>query len=530
MQTYEKLQRLLSEGRIGRREFIKRATALGVAAAIPGALLAEEAKAAAPKRGGKLRQALRGGSVSDTLFGVIGGGDTHQLNVQWQLLNNLTEVTAGGEVVGELAESWEASDDAAQWVFKLRKGVEFHDGKSLEAEDVVHSINQHRGEDSKSIGKGLLEAVEDIKADGKDTVIFKLNSGNADFPNVMASARFSIAPAGSTDADWEKGIGTGPFMLSEWEPGIRAATKRNPNYFKEGKPYFDEVETLHVADVGARTSALRDGSVDAIDDPEPQTLHMLEQVPGLVVREVGGNSHYTFPMLMDQAPYDNNDVRYALKYAIDREAMLQTLLRGHGYLGNDHPISKAQRFYASDLPQRTYDPDKAKFHLNKAGLSGLDVTLWASEIYAGGIDSAVLYKEHAAKAGINMSVEQVPTDGYWSEIWNVKPFCVSVWYGQPTEDMMFTQAFSAASAWNETHWNNERFEKLLVEARAELDSAKRHGMYAEMQQLVRDEGGFVCPVFRNWIVATSDKVHVSDKMAGDAPVDGNRNAERWWFA
>jgi peptide/nickel transport system substrate-binding protein len=527
---FESLQRNLSEGRIGRREFIKRATALGFAAAIPAGLLAEEAKAAAPKQGGKLRQALRGGSNADTLFGVLGGGDTHQINTQWQILSNVTEVTPNGEVIGELAESWEVSDDATEWVFKLRKGVEFHNGKSLEAEDVVHSINVHRGEDSRSIGKGLVEGVDDVKADGKETVIFKLKTGNADFPFILASPRFSIAPAGSMDADWEKGIGTGPFILAHWEPGVRSATKRNPNYFKEGLPYFDEVETIHVADVGARTSALRDGTVDVIDDPEPQTLHLLEQVPNLLIREVGGNSHYTFPMLMDTAPFDNIDVRSALKYAINREAMLQTLLRGHGYLGNDHPISKAQRFFASELPQRRYDPDKAKFHLKQAGLSELDVTLWASEIYAGGIDSAVLYKEHAAKAGINITVEQVPTDGYWSEIWNVKPFCVSVWYGQPTEDMMLTQAFSADSAWNETHWNNERFEKLLVAARAELDNTKRREMYVEMQQLIRDEGGFVAPVFRNWLVGASNKVYIPEKIAGDMPVDGNRNTQRWSFA
>ena len=530
MQQYEKLQRLFSEGRIDRRTFIRRATALGLAAAVPSALLSAEAKASEPKRGGRFRQALRGGSNSDTLFGVLGGGDTHQVNTQWQLLSNVTEVTPDGEVVGELAESWEVSDDATVWTFKLRKGVEFHNGKSLEAEDVVHSINVHRGEDSRSIGKGLVAAITDIKADDKETVVFTLSSGNADFPIVLASSRFPIAPAGSMDAEWEKGIGTGPFMLVEWEPGVRAATMRNPNYFKEGKPYFDEVETIHVADVGARTSALRDGSVDAIDDPEPQTLHLLEQVSSLNIREVGGNSHYTFPMLMDTAPYDNFDVRMALKYAIDREAMLQTLLRGHGYLGNDHPISKAQRYFAADLPQRMYDPDKAKHHLKQAGLDSLDVTLWASEIYAGGIDAAVLYKEHAAKAGINIAVEQVPTDGYWSEIWNVKPFCVSTWYGHPTEDLMFTQAFSASSAWNETHWNNERFETLLVAARAELDAAKRREMYAEMQSLIRDEGGFVCPVFKNWLVATSDKVAIPEKMGGDAPVDGNRNAERWWFA
>ena len=329
LDSFDSLQRLISEGRIGRREFIKRATALGLAAAIPGALLAEEAKAAAPKRGGKLRQALRGGSTSDTLF-AAGGGDTHNVATSWQILNNLTEITADGEVTGELAESWDASTDAATWTFKLRKGVEFHNGKSLEAADVIHSINVHRGEDSKSTGKGLVTAIEDIRADDKHTVVFKLSSGNADFPFVMSDYHFPIGPDGTEGGDWDKGIGTGPFVLTQWEPGVRSAGKRNPNYFKAGKPYFDEVETLHVPDVAARINAMLTGEVDVIDEPDLKTISRMAKTPGVSVQETAGAKHFTYPMRMDTAPFDNQDVRMALKYAIDREAMLQTLLRGHG--------------------------------------------------------------------------------------------------------------------------------------------------------------------------------------------------------
>ena len=529
MRQYEELQRSFSEGRIGRRAFIARATALGMAAAIPAGILAEQARAEAPKQGGKLRQALRGGSTSDTLF-AAGGGDTHNVNTSWQILNNVTEVTADGEVVGELAESWEASDDAAEWVFKLRKGVEFHNGKSLEAEDVIHSINVHRGEDTKSTGKGLVTGIDDIKADGKDTVIFTLKSGNADFPFVLSDYHFPIGPAGTTGTDWDKGIGTGPFILTQWEPGVRSAGKRNPNYFKEGKPYFDEVETLHVADSTARSNALQTDQVDVMDDPDLRTAHLLAKAQGISLREAAGAKHFTYPMRMDMAPFDNGDVRNALKYAIDREAILQTLLRGHGYLGNDHPIAKTQRFFASELPQRQYDPDKAKFHLKQAGLDSLDVTLYAGDIYTGGVDSAVLFKEHAAKAGININVAQVPTDGYWSEVWNVKPFCVSFWSGRATEDLMFSTAFAADSAWNETKWTHPRFNELLVAARAELDDKKRRDMYVEMQRLVRDEGGLVAPVFANWVYVTSDKLKVSDKLAGNWTLDGNKNTERWSFS
>ena len=261
MRKIEELQRQLSEGRLGRRDFIKQATAMGMAAAIPSLVLLEEAKAAAPKHGGKLRQAIRGGSTSDTLFGVLGGGDAHQVNSQRQLLNGLTEISPSLDVVPELAESWEANADATAWTFKLRKGVEFHNGKSMEAADVLHSINVHRGENSKSTGKGLVAEVVDVKAEDKHTVTFELATANADFPFVMSDYHFPIGPDGFGDAEWEQGIGTGPYILTNWEPGVRTETRRNPNYFKEGKPYFDEVETLNVNDGSARTTALESGAV-----------------------------------------------------------------------------------------------------------------------------------------------------------------------------------------------------------------------------------------------------------------------------
>ncbi|MFT6371331.1 MAG: peptide/nickel transport system substrate-binding protein [Gammaproteobacteria bacterium] len=528
MKKFESLQRSISEGRMGRREFIKHATALGMASAIPSLLLSEEAFASSPKRGGIFRQGLSEGSTSDTLFGVLGAGGSHQVNVQWQLLNNLTGINAAGQVVSELAESWEASSDATEWTFKLRKGVEFHNGKSFEAKDVVHSINVHRGPDTVSTGKGLVASVLDVRADGKHTVVFKLDSGNADFPYTLSDYHFPIAPDGSTPADWEKGIGTGPYILEEWEPGVQAITRRNPNYFKGG-PNFDKVVTLNIPDVAARMNAIRTGEVDVIDKPDTKTLHLMERVPGIVISERSGNIHYTFPMLMDKAPFDNHNIRQAMKFAIDRDAMLDTILNGHGYVGNDHPIAKSQRFYAKDLPQRSYDPDKAKFHLKKAGLSKFDVTLAAGDIYAGGVDAATLFKEHAAKANININVDRVSTDGYWSNVWNTVPFCVSYWSGRPTEDLMLSLAFSNKSSWNETHWNNDRFEELLVSARAELDEIKRQDMYSEMQRLISDEGGLIAPVFANTIDVLSDKLGTPEEISSNMAVDGQRNTERWWF-
>lgn len=528
MKKFDDLKRLLSEGRISRRDFIKNSTALGLAAAIPSALLAAEAKASEPKRGGRLIQALRGGATSDSLDGAL-LIDTHNVNVSWQVRSNMTEVKADGSLVGEVVEDdWEASDDAAQWIFKVKKDVEFHNGKTLDAEDIIFSINHHRGEDSKSGGSGAVSSIEEITADGKDTVVFKLKSGNADFPFLMADYHLTIVPADT--ADLGDGVGTGPFKLKAWDPGVRADTVRNPNYFKEGRPYFDEVETLNVPDVAARMAAVQTGSVHCIEEPDLKTVHMLEAQPGVVIKEAPGNKHFNYPMLTNKAPYDNNHVRMALKLAMDREAMLQTLLRGHGYLGNDHPIGRGQQYFAADLEQRSYDPDKAKWHLQQAGLSSLDVTLDAADIYPGGVDGAVLFKEHASKAGINVNVNRVPTDGYWSEIWLKKDFCVAYWSGRATEDWMFSTAYLSTSEWNDMGpWKNEAFDKLLLEARAELDHDKRRTLYYEMQRIVRDESGSIIPLFASWVMALSDKLGTADQLAGNWVMDGDKNHERWWF-
>jgi len=510
---------------IPRRRFIKDAVSLGVAATVLPIAGSMKVNAAIPKKGGHLRQALRGGSSSDTLETGASSGDTQPQNVKRQIYNNLTEQLPDGSLGGELAESWEATSDAATWEFKLRKGIEFHNGKSLDAQDVVESIQKHLGEETKSVAKGLVSGVKEVKANGKHSIIFTLESGDADLPFTLTDHNFAIMPAGINE-----GVGTGPFVLKKWEPGVSAETERNPNYFKEGLPYFDSVETLSVTDATARQNALRTNSVDVIDEPILNTLDLFAKSGGINIQETPGNKHYTLPMRMNVSPFDNNDVRLALKHSIDREQILKTILNGHGYIGNDHPISRAMSYYADEIPQREYDIDKAKYYLKKSGNSSLDIEIHAADIFPGGVDTAVLFKNHAEKAGINIKVTQVSKDGYWSNIWNKVPMCVSYWSGRPTANAMFSLAFSSKSTYNETAWNNERFEKLLVEARAELNDAKRKDMYAEMQRLVSEEGGLIAPVFANFVSATSDSIGMADKQSSNWVLDGCKNTERWWFA
>ena len=531
MSTLKQLEEMLSQGKISRREFLARASALGFTAALSPGLLRTTAHAATPKRGGRFRQGLGGGSTTDTLDPAL-NTDAVEGSIMRQVRNYLGEIDYRGIPFPELAESWESTPDAAKWVFKLRKGVEFHNGKTMDAEDIIFSINHHRGEESKSAAKTLAEPIKDIKADGKHTVVFTLEAGNADFPAVLCNDHFAIAPAGTEGAEWEKGIGTGGYILVSHEPGVRCLTKRNPNYWKEGRAHFDEVEILTISDLTARTNALITGKVDYINRCDVKTLQLLEKEPGIQVIDVTSPTHYSLPMLTDRPPYDDNRVRLALKYAIDREHMVKMILRGYGTVGNDHPIGPTYRFHPTEaeLPQRKYDPDKARFHLKKAGMEGHVFKLSAADAaFVGGVDTAVLYEEHAAKAGIKIEVVREPNDGYWSDVWMKRPWCECYWHGRATTDMMFTSAYAEGAAWNDSHWSHDRFNKLLKEARAELDEAKRREMYVEMQRIVRDEGGVVIPMFANLVQAANNKVRY-ENIAGLSENDNARNAERWWFA
>jgi peptide/nickel transport system substrate-binding protein len=527
------LKSLIGKHRITRREFVVQAVAAGVTASAAVSFF-DTAQAATPKKGGDFRQGLTGGSTGDVLDPAR-TLDSYMINVSHgQLRNNLTEISPSGELIPELAESWEASADAATWTFKLRKGVEFHSGKSLEAADVIASFNHHRGKDTKSGAKGIIKPIKDIKADGKDTVVFTLEGGNADFPFLASDYHLTICEAKSDGTmAWEKGEGTGGYILDKFEPGVSGKVKRNPNYWKEGRAFFDTIDNLFIADVVARTAAVRSGEIHAMANLDLKTAHLLERDTGVKVFTTSGNKHATFPMDSRSAPYDNNDVRLALKYALNREELLKKILRGKGELGNDSPVGPANiyRATAEELPQRAYDPDKAKFHLKKAGMDSLSVKLHlASSAFEGAVDSGQLYSESAKAAGINIEVVRESNDGYWSNVWLKKPWCGGYWGGRPTEDWMFTQVYSKGADWNESRWDNEMFNKLLVEARAELDTAKRREMYVEMQRLVHNDGGTVIPLFMAYTHAVTANIGMPEQLANNWELDGHKNGERWWFA
>ena len=235
-------------------------------------------------------------------------------------------------------------------------------------------------------------------------------------------------------------------------------------------------------------------------------------------------------MNVTQKPFDDVNVRSALKYSINRDEVLEKVFLGHGTVGNDNPIAPTVKFAVDPQPRHSYNPDKAKEYLKKAGLDSLKVDLSVADAaFAGAVDSALLWKESAKACGIEINVIREPDDSYWDNVWLKKPFVASYWSGRPTVDWMMTTAYAADAAWNDTFWKNPRFNELLVAARSETDEAKRAAMYAEMQQLIHDDCGNIILAFNNLVGAYSTRLG-HGKVGSNADMDGMKFAERWWIA
>jgi len=513
-------------GRLNRRSFSK----LGLASALylPAAAVIAQTT---PTQGGHVRIAVNG-TTNDTLDPRLNTTEFVQVVFFGAVSNALCEIDADGKLIGDLAETFETEPGAKKWVFKLKKGLQFHNGKPVTPDDVIASIRHHMGEDTISGAKGLVSSITDIKSDGPQTVIFTLADGNVDFPDRLAGPFFSIMPAVDGKVDWQSGIRTGAYMLDGWQAGVFAKVKRNPNYHKPGLPHFDTIDFSVINDPATRMNALVAGEIDVI--PSRPDLAVLElakkQNPNLVVTAVPGTFCFSMPMKITMPPFDNLDVRLAIKWALQREEVAKIIFKGYARPGNDTLIHSGFRYAKNPEPVYHYDPERVKFYLSRAGLQSLSVDLSMSDtVINGAVDAAVLLSEYAAKCGININVIREPTDGYWDNVWLKKGWCGSNQFGSSTIDEELSTHSAADAPWNATGWKNPRFNELLVAARAEIDPEKRAAMYAEMQQLQHDEDGTIVLVFTDFVYAYSNKVaHGTISTLG--PSDNYKIAERWWAA
>ena len=489
--------------RMNRRAFLNRTAAFGVAAAVGASVMGAPAQAQEIKKGGVLKLGLGGGETTDSLDpGLADSPVPFSVNRQWG--DTIVNVTPDGQIEFRLAEAMESNADGTEWRFKIRQGVKFHDGTDMTVDDVVATFKRHSDENSKSAALGIMQGIADISADG-DSVVMKLTTGNADLPYLLSDYHLVIQPKGGVDNP-AAAIGTGTYKLVSSEAGVRYVFEKNPNDWDANRGHYDGVEIIVINDATARTSALQSGQVHMINRIDPKVAKLLGRAPGVVIENVSGRGHYVFIMHCNTAPFDNKDLRLALKWAINRQEMVDKILDGYGGVGNDTPINAAYPLF-TPMAQREYDAAKAAEHYKASGHDGSPIELLVADgAFPGAVDAASLFQQSAQAAGIPLEIKRVPDDGYWSDVWNVKPFCASYWGGRPVQDQMLSTAYLSTAEWNDTKYFNPELDALILAARGETDTTKRAELYAKCSEILSDDGGVICPMFNDFIDARSEKI------------------------
>lgn len=352
----ERLEAAARTGGISKRDFLRYSVLAGLTASTATGLWSTEAKAQ-PKQGGTFRWGIHDGNTSDSH-----DPGTYLTRVMIFLAHThrsyLTMIMGDGSLGPDLADSWEASEDASEWTFKITENAEFHSGRKLTADDVIASLNHHRGDKTTSAAKALLTDVTDITKDGDYTVVVKLSGGNADFPWLMTDYHMAICPANDDGTiDWQSGDGTGPYKIDNGEFGVQFSLSRHDGWHREGA-YFDKVELITLNDPNARQTALVTGDVDAVSLIELKTMGLLQRNPNIKIHNIPSAGAITLPMFCDTAPFDNPDVRNALKLAMNRDDIIEKITFGAATKGNDFHHSPAQPYWPDDIPQRDYDPTR----------------------------------------------------------------------------------------------------------------------------------------------------------------------------
>ena len=498
----------------------------GLLGAAGSAMVLPEVAFAQPRRGGRIRVASVSSSNADTLDPAKGALSTDYVR-HYMLYSGLTQFDAKLTPQPALAETIE-SRDRTVWRIKLRRGVQFHDGSSLTPADVVYSLMRHKDPATASKVKSIAQQIQAVKAVGPGEVEVRLDAPNADLPTILATSHFLIVKDGARD--FRTANGCGPYRCKVFKPGVRTIGVRNANYWKPGRPYLDEIELVGIPDEVSRVNALLSGDVQLVNAVNPRSTRRIGASNRHAILETKSGLYTDLIMRQDQLPTGVPDFTAAMKLLLDRELIRKALFRGYASPANDHPIPPSNPYYLPGLPQRAYDPDRAKFLLRRSGLLGVRLPVYASPAAEGSVDMASILQESAANIGLQLAVNRVPSDGYWSNHWMKHPLTFGNTNPRPTADLLFSLFFKSDADWNESGWKNRQFDQLLVAARGEADEARRKQMYGDMQVLVHQAGGVGIPVFISMLDAYDRRL----KGFGSIPTGGLMGysfAEYvWWDA
>jgi peptide/nickel transport system substrate-binding protein len=456
------------------------------------------------KSGGNLRVGATGGGAKDTIDAHLPTADPDIMRC-WNLYEPLAvRPPSFGPLEMMVAESIEAEHGKTDsWIVKLRPGIEFHNGKTVTADDVVFSLNRILNAKDPKVGAASIGYVDikNVKKISKSQVRIPLKFANAGFLDDIGQYFNAIVPIGYNPA---KPVGTGAFMYESFTPGQQSVFKKFPNYWQHGKPYADQLTIIDFTDDTARVNALLGGQVDAIDNLPTGQIAQVQGSSSLKVLISHTGQWQPFTMRIDQAPFNDVRVRQAMRLIVNRPQMVEQVLSGQGRIANDmySPFDPA---YDSSLPQRAQDIDQAKSLLKSAGHAGLSVQLVTAPVFQGVVQAAQVFAQQASAAGVKVSLRKLDTGTFYGPNYLKWTFAQDFWATREYLPQV-AQGSLPSSPFNETHWGAGKFEKLINQARAELDATKRTEILREAEKMEYDQGGYIIPYFSNQIDAYSGKL------------------------
>ncbi len=531
-----------SDRRLSRRNVLAAAGGLAVAGTLAacgssssGSSATSSASTAAgtPKRGGNFRVGVTGGGSKDIIDGqnALTKVDQARLVSGWETLLVFDEQF---KLTNDGLASEVTQDNPTQWTIVLKDGIEFNNGKTLDADDVIYSIQRILDPDLGNYGATGLASVDPngmTKLDAK-TVRMKLKSADSTIGDQFGQYFNGIVPKGYQSNNALKYVGTGAYITKSFNPGQQSVHTRNPNYWRSGEPYFDQVTVIDFPDPSAQVNALRSGQLDAVTDVSPALTQTVKSDPSLGVLISEGGGWVPICMRIDTAPFDNPKVRQAMRLIVDRKAMVEQVLSGYGRIANDL-YSPFDSCYDTSLPQREQDIEQAKSLLKSAGMSDLSIDLHTTDGSTGMVDTANVFAAQAKAAGVNINVKNDPN--YYGDQYLKLAFSIDFW-GTRNYLAQVAAGSLPTSPYNETKWppktgTGSNYIDLYNQALSAVDETKRCEIIHEMQSLEYNYGGYVIPFFNSLVDGYSAKVKGLKPSKATLNLNSYGNGYRTiWFA
>ena len=524
---------------LDRRTFL-RSAAIGGAVLAGGTLLeacgsssssassGTHSTASKPTRGGALHVGLTGGSSSDTLNPFYGGISAIGTARAQQLYQPLVQLSNEAEVQYVLADEIVPNGSTSDWLIKLKRGVSFHSGKAFGADDVLYTLRTILNPKAPLGGAEVLAPVDlkGLRKIDEHTVAVPMTSPFGSFVEQLAAFWYFlyIAPDGWTQKD--KPDGTGPFKYESFTPGQQSVFTRNEHYWKPGLPLLDSVTITDFNDPTAVQNALTSGAIDATGQLSGTQMKVLQQTPGIVAVPSKTGAIEPFTMRVDQAPFNDVNVRQAMRLVVDRPAFIESTLNGFGTVAAD-VTSPFDPDFDSSL-HREQDIPMAKSLLKKAGYAnGLTVTLYTSlAINSSALPMATVLKQQAAAAGITININQVSPNAFFGPNYYTKVPFTQIYYDYSPYLAQVAQTFLPTSPYKETHFDDPTYTKLYYQANKTQDASLRKEIEYEMQRIDFNQGGYIIPCFVDSLDAYSSKVQGYQSGKVGEPM-GNFNFENY---